>query len=115
MATIPTNIGINVKTPTARTAGGVNGDAGKNITPIHKPLNPNNYTSNPTAGMQKAVGKLNKLIGAHGESQEYNAELNSKGKAVINHINVDEIRMRNSNKKVAKNTKMTMQIQKKSK
>ena len=52
MATLPTNINSNVKTPTARTAGGISGDAGKNVTPIHKPLNPNNYTSNPTAGMQ---------------------------------------------------------------
>ena len=102
MEIVPTNIGVNVKTPSARTAAGINGDAGKNVTPIHKPLNSTNYTSSPTAGMEKAVGKLNKLIAAHGESQEYNAELNSKGKAVINHINVDQTRMRGSNRKVAK-------------
>ena len=58
MANLPTNIGINVKTPTARTAGGVAGDAGKNVTPIHKPLNPNNHVSNPTAGMERARGLL---------------------------------------------------------
>ena len=92
MANLPTNIGINVKTPTARTAGGVAGDAGKNVTPIHKPLNPNNYTSNPTAGMQKAVGKIQQAndrlaqyAGYPKGEWEAGLDKNPNGKNIITH------------------------------
>ena len=119
MATLPTNIGINVKTPTARTAGGINGDAGKNVTPIHKPLNPNNYTSNPTAGMERARGLLqgqtkgmNELgWGENAKIRRGTTDTGSKPTLVRGMPGTDSLntKVSGSNKDLAKNARMTVQ------
>ena len=112
--------GINITgSEGARSAGGISGEAGRNVTPIHKPSNPNNYTFNPTAGLERARKLLqgqtrgtNELgWGENAKIRRGTADTGSKPTLVKGMPGTDALnkKVSGSNKNLAKNARMTVQ------